>query len=208
MYIRQQCLYSFEDALKMQPQTRLERIFTTLDLTPVLEKLPVNSRGGPNGYGNASKLRALIAARIEQIPSIAALGRRLKSDPVFRYTCGFEVFGNIPSEATFSRFLNMLAETNALEDLHRVLVTKAEDLDIIGTIATAIDSSKVEAYEKSKPKKYLSPDGTTADWGVKRDTDGNNIAWFGYKLHIAADTKSGLPIALEITPTFLGQSAP
>ena len=42
MYIRQQCLYSFEDALKMQAQTRLEKIFITLDLTSFIKKLPVS----------------------------------------------------------------------------------------------------------------------------------------------------------------------
>ena len=42
MYIRQQCLYSFEDALKMQAQTRLENIFITLDLTSFIKKLPVS----------------------------------------------------------------------------------------------------------------------------------------------------------------------
>lgn len=50
LYIRQQCLFSFEDALKMQPATRLEQIFATLDLDPIFKKLPVNSQGGPDGY--------------------------------------------------------------------------------------------------------------------------------------------------------------
>lgn len=70
----------------------------------------------------------------------------------------------------------------------------------------AIDSSKVEAYEKSKPRKYLSLDGSSADWGVKQNTDGNNIAWLGYKLHIAADTKSELPLALEVTSSSVHNS--
>jgi len=100
----------------MQPQTRLEQIFITLDLDSILNKLPVGSQGGPDGYSIASKLRALIAARIEQIPNTAALVRRLKSDPVFRYNCGFNVFGSVPSEATFSRFFRTLAETDVRTD--------------------------------------------------------------------------------------------
>jgi hypothetical protein len=62
LYIRQQCLYSFEDALKMQAQTRLEKIFITLDLTSFIKKLPVSYHGGPDGYDNQNKLRAVIAA--------------------------------------------------------------------------------------------------------------------------------------------------
>ena len=206
MYIRQQCLFSFEDALKMQAQSRLEKIFLTLDLAPILNKLAISYRGGPAGYDATNKLRALIAAKLEQIPTTAALVRRLKSDPVFRYNCGFEVFGNVPSEATLSRFLKVLAETDILKDLHRALVSKAEEMGIIDTISVAIDSSKVEAYEKSRPKKYLSQDGSSADWGVKQNTDGNKIAWFGYKVHIATDTKSELPIAVAVTPASIHDS--
>lgn len=206
MYIRQQCLYSFEDALKMQAQTRLEKIFVTLDLTTFVAKIPISYRGGPDGYDSQNKLRAVIAAKLEQIPTAAALVRRLKSDPVFRYNCGFDVLGSVPSEATISRFLKLLTETGILKELHCALVKKAEKLGIIDTNSVAIDSSKVEAYEKSKPRKYLSLDGSSADWGVKQNTDGNKIAWFGYKLHIATDTKSELPIALEVTPASVHDS--
>lgn len=36
--------------------------------------------------------------------------------------------------------------------------------------------------------------------GAKRDTHGNQLTWFGYKLHLAVDTASELPIAIQITP--------
>ena len=104
--------------------------------------------------------------------------------------------GSVPSEATISRFLKVLSETDLLGQLHCALVEQAEQLGIIDTDSVAIDSSKVEAYEKSKPRKYLPLDGINADWAVKKNTDGKTIAWFGYKLHIATDTKSELPIAL------------
>ncbi|MEK4059839.1 transposase [Paenibacillus sp. FSL H3-0321] len=35
---------------------------------------------------------------------------------------------------------------------------------------------------------------------MKLDTFGNKVKWFGYKLHLAVDTKSELPIALNVTP--------
>ena len=206
MYIRQQCLYSFEDALKMHPQTRLGKIFITLDLTPFVAKIPISYHGGPDGYDIKNKLRAVIAAKLEQIPTAAALVRRLKSDLVFRYNWGFGVLGSVPSEATISRFLKVLTVTGILKELYCALVKQAEELGIIDTSSVAIDSSKVEAYGKSKPRKYLSLDGSSSDWGVKQNTDGNKIAWFGYKLHIATDTKSELPIALEVTPASIHDS--
>lgn len=199
MYIRQQCVFSFEDALKMQPQSRLERIMVTLDFVPLLKSITVKHRG-PTGYDVGAKLRALVAARIEQIPNTAALVRRLQNDPHFRYTCGFEVFGAVPSEATFSRLIAELSKSDALESFFNSLVKKAEDMGIIGGSVIAIDSTKLEAYEKSKPKRKISQDGNSADWGVKRDTDGNKIKWFGYKVHLGADTKSELPVAFSVTP--------
>ncbi|MCT9925472.1 transposase, partial [Enterococcus faecalis] len=39
-----------------------------------------------------------------------------------------------------------------------------------------------------------------ATWGAKFDTYGNKITWFGYKIHLAVDTESELPIAVEVTP--------
>jgi IS5 family transposase len=42
--------------------------------------------------------------------------------------------------------------------------------------------------------------------GVKQNTDGNKIAWFGYKVHIATDTKSELPIAVAVTPASIHDS--
>jgi len=166
LYIRQQCLISFEDALRMQPETRLEKVFSTLDLEPAISRLP-RKHNGPRGYNAECKLRALIAAKIEQIPTMAALVRRLKNDPVFRYVCGFGVIASVPSEATMSRFLRELTETG-LEKLFNSLVSKAEQMGIIDGTSIAIDSTKIEAYEKNKPRKYISQDRKSADWGVKR----------------------------------------
>ncbi len=67
-------------------------------------------------------------------------------------------------------------------------------------------TTKIEAYEKTKPKKYLSNDGQSADWGVKQNTDGNKIAWFGYKQHTAINAKSELPVAIEVTPASVHDS--
>jgi len=38
-----------------------------------------------------------------------------------------------------------------------------------------------------------------ATWGAKYDTFRNKITWFGYKIHLAVDTASELPVALEVT---------
>nr|WP_096232466.1 transposase [Thermoanaerobacterium sp. RBIITD] len=45
-------------------------------------------------------LYTLIAMQLEKIQNIVKLVDRLKSDPVFRYNCGFIVLGHVPSTST------------------------------------------------------------------------------------------------------------
>ena len=50
-----------------------------------------------------------------------------------------------------------------------------------------------------QPKSRCQDTGN-ATWGAKLDSFGNKITWFGYKIHLAVDTASELPVALEVTP--------
>jgi IS5 family transposase len=207
LFIRQPCVFSFEDALKLQPMSRLEMVMSTLDLKPILAMVP-KYRTGPKGYRFEAKLRALLAARIERIIGMAALVRRLKYDPIFRFACGFDVIGPVPSEAAFSRFNDKVTKMKGLEPVFQSLVSLAETMELIDGSVVSIDATKLDAYEKSKPQKYISPDGQNADWGVKRDTDGNKTKWFGYKLHQSVDAKSGLPLAITITSASVHDTQP
>ncbi len=202
MYIRQGCVFSFEDAIKMQPQSRLESVLATLNLRAVVATLDedIDYRRGPNGYSTETKLRALIAMRVYNMASFTELVERLNNDPMLRYNCGFEVFGKVPSVATISRFYSRLTESDCLQKLFKQVVQQAEAMGLLDTNAIAIDASKVNANEKSIPRKNINDDGKSANWGSKLDTNGNQITWFGYKLHIATDIKSELPVALKVTP--------
>lgn len=209
MNIRQNCIFSFEDALKMQPKSRLEKIIDTLDFKPVLAKLnkPNEKKAGPKPYPAYAMLNALIALRLENMKTFTQLVERLTYDPHLRYVCGFEPFGPSPSKSCFSRFYAKLAESGCLETLFSSLVKQAEKMALLDLTAVAIDATKVDAYEKSVPRKNINQDGNAADWGIKSDTNGNPIKWFGYKLHIGTDVKSGLPIAMKVTPANCSDSS-
>ncbi len=202
MNIRQNCIFSFEDAMKMQPKSRLEKIIDTLDFKPVIAKLhqPDGNKRGPKPYPTCAMLNALIAMRLENMNTFTQLVERLTYDPHLRYICGFEPFGTAPSKSCFSRFYAKLTKSDCLETLFSSLVKQAEEMGLLDLSSVAIDASKVEAYEKSVPRKNIVQDGISADWGIKSDTNGNPIKWFGYKLHIGTDVKSGLPIAMKVTP--------
>ena len=187
--------------MELQSKTKLELIFENLDLTEVAKSIDSNSNKGPNGYNPNAIVRAFLAKQIENIPTRAALVQRLKDDPVFRFSCGFKVFGNTPSEATLCRYYNKLTETDSLENLFHKLIDQAIELNIIDTETLAVDSTKLESYERAKSKKQVDKENYfTPDWGAKYDSHHNKITWFGWKLHLVSDTKAELPIDFTITP--------
>ena len=111
----------------------------------------------------------------------------LKKILYFDIAVGFDVLGKVPSESTFCRFLEKLSNSESLEQIFHDLVIKAKELDIIDGEHISIDSLNWILY-------------TNPNWGMKKDTNGNNIRWFGWKLHILCDSKSELPLDLLISP--------
>lgn len=201
MYIRQTSLFSFEEIIKFQQQSRLELILANIDVSKLANELrkPSNSKG-PKGYEPEVLIYSLIAMQVEKIDTIKDLVVKLKENPVLRYCCGFDVLGKVPSESTFSRFLEKLSNSESLEQIFHDLVIKAKELDIIDGEHISIDSTKLDSFEAAKPKKNIVHDGTNPNWGMKKDTNGNNIRWFGWKLYILCDSKSELPLDLLISP--------
>lgn len=187
--------------MKLQPESKLVYILDSIDFSIVIDSLESKSNKGPTGYNLESILRALLVQQIENIPNRAALVRRLKQDPVIRYVCGFHVAGRTPSEATMSRYYNKISDDVSLEKLFYQLVDQAIDSDIIETNTLAIDSTKLESYERAKPKKKVKKDDySTPDWGAKYDAHRNKITWFGWKIHLVSDAKGELPLDFTVTP--------
>lgn len=194
-------LISFEQIMEFQQETKLEMILSQIDVSKLANSLRKSSSSkGPKGYEATSILYALIAMQVEKIQTIKDLVLNLKRNPVLRYCCGFDVLGSVPSESTFSRFLERLSQNQELELLFYDLVLKAKKLNIVDGEHVSIDSTKLNSYEAAKPKKKIVDNGLNPNWGMKRDTNGNNIRWFGWKLHILCDSKSELPLDIRITP--------
>lgn len=207
MYIRQECFFSFDEIVKLQPGTKLQSILAKLDFSKLVSALnKPEHRRGPKGYNPLTLINSLIAMQLEKISTICKLVQRLHDDPMFRYNCGFSVLEIPPSESTFSRFLDRIAKTEALEEEFRSLVLKAKELGIIDGTNVAIDSTPILAFEKSRPSSKIPRDDVSPNWGKKKDTDGNDHRWYGWKLHILADCKSELPLSIIITPANMNDS--
>ena len=71
-------------------------------------------------------LCALIAQRLCGIPTIVKLVERLRTDPRFRYDCGFASLGATPSSATFSRFFQTITQLELAQELFEKQVDQAQ----------------------------------------------------------------------------------
>uniref|UniRef100_UPI00405656B0 transposase n=1 Tax=Agathobacter sp. TaxID=2021311 RepID=UPI00405656B0 len=199
---RQQSLITLDQFYEWKPLSKLEALLSFLDFTLLEQFFQYNPhKRGPKGYSWKCLLTALIAMQVEQMVTIKALVKRMKSDPVFKRSLGFDYLDPTPSEATLSRFINFMAGTDILEKTFHRMICKARKLGLIDGTNVAIDSSKLTAYEHAVPKSKI-PENNPAfpNWGGKLDTNGNFIKWFGWKMHALVDTSSGIPISYVITP--------
>ena len=126
----------------------------------------------------------------------------------------FPVKHVIPSDWNFSRFLNNVIELEEDHQLVSGMVNRLREQlmealpdfgEHLGYDGKAIDSHS-SGHINKKTGKTSDPD---ADWG-KHETTGVNHktqdtwskvkTWFGYGLHLIADTQYEIPVAFQITP--------
>ncbi len=209
LYILQESLFSFEELQKLESKDRLPIFFSSIDLRPYARKLRNNSLRGADGHCRQGILRALLAAPLENIDTFTGLHRRLDMDLRFRYQCGLRLDRKAPSIATLSRVFADLTNKGLAKRLFEDLAIRCKEEGIIDGSHVAIDSAAIHAYEKKQPKRKNELTGN-ANWGAKFDSFGNKVKWFGYKLHLAVDTASELPLALSVTPAHVndGDMAP
>ncbi|MCL6488989.1 MAG: transposase [Alicyclobacillus mali] len=199
MYVRQTWLFSFEEWLEIEPSERRIRFFSALDLSSYAAQLTSPAPQGAKPISREAILRAFLAAPLEGVSTFTKLHQRLESDLRFRDQCGFSLHEPVPSISTLSRVFQTIVDQGIAVKLFGDLVRQCRDLGLVDGEHVAIDSTAVQAYERKRPRSGVQATDQ-ANWGAKFDAFGNKLAWFGYKVHLAVDTKSELPIAVEVTP--------
>jgi transposase len=140
-------------------------------------------------------LKALIVKRIRNIPSDRELYRRLWSDSELKRLCDIEEYEKPYHPSQLSRFRKRIG----LERLERIISNILEKLKSAGAIKCGIvvfDVTFIKAYSKRDPKEdskgYGDPEARVgrADRAYR----------LGYKLHLAVDASSELPIAAITAP--------
>ncbi|MEK3989673.1 transposase [Robertmurraya sp. FSL R5-0851] len=238
--IRQGSLFSIQDLFDLEPTQRYNAIFSTIDMdTAVFAVSKKSWLGAPTELNYSAMIYSLVARFIERIPTIKDLIKRLKHDFIFRLECGFLVSDQIPSEASYSRLIEKLSETNAIEKTKESILLHAIEEGFVNDENIAIDATHFEARDhapaqekkpKPEPKKrgrkkkeekeqfdqqkleeqlnmtlYEKPISAQLDvsleelrsempvepaWGIKKNSEGKNEFWYGYKAHLAVGSKS------------------
>ncbi len=181
------------------PLTRqLTALFKVIPEEELLKALKVYY-AGRRGYTNRVLWRTYVAMTVLNLPSFASRIRALQNNPLLAIACGIYSREEIPSKFAYSRFMRKLAQRKYLKrvkDVMRELTRRLyHTLPDFGK-SVAIDSTDLKAWSNGNKKPVSDPDAT---WAAKVDTAGRKKFYYGYKLHLIADTQYELPIAANIT---------
>ncbi|MEK5070875.1 IS1182 family transposase [Sporosarcina sp. FSL K6-1508] len=238
--IRQQSLFDMQVLFDLEPTQRFHSVLSGIDIHPILDVAMKKSRFGPPQTLNYSAMIFSLIIRVtERIPFIKDLVKRLDNDLRFKIDCGFLVSDEVPSEASYSRMIALISESDALEIVQERLLLLAMSEGFISDETIAIDATHVEARDRAPFKKEVvakepkkrgrkkkeereqwlleeaekeanlplyekkiadqldvplselrSSIPTQPRWGVKKNSEGKNLFWFGFKCHLAVGTES------------------
>jgi hypothetical protein len=153
------------------------------------------------GYGTRALIGACLVRTIYALPTWTRTVRLIEEHAALS-----DAIGGTPSEWACYRFISKLREHSAaLADcLDRVTAALAAELPEYGR-DVAIDASDMPAYANGQrylynngPERqaYSDPD---ASWGHRSAVSTRAAgSFYGYKLHLAACTRTGLPLACRV----------
>lgn len=243
--VKQISLFGIQELYEMESSRRFDAIFATFDVQPIFHLFSKKSlRGAPRECNYGAMIQSLLIRIVERIPTIKDLIKRLVSDPLFRLDCGFLISDSVPSEASYSRMIRVISESDVMDYMQDELIQTAftegflcdEQLSFDAThfesrdaakpsekkevappkkrgrkskeehAAWLVEQAEIEAnlttYEKKLEAQLRIPASTLwrdipiePKWGIKKNSDGKNTFWYGFKGHLAVSTKSQYIVA-------------
>jgi transposase len=135
--------------------------------------------------------KALIVKRLQQIPSERELCRRLWKDDILRELCDVEAEQNPYHPSQLSRFKKRVG-TRRLQRIMNKLLEELLTRGVIDGETVVLDTTFVKAYSRRDP---LENSRGKSDPETRVGRNGKTYD-LGYKLHVAIDAKSELPLAV------------
>lgn len=217
--IAQNALFVWSDYKNTEDLERLNLVLDTIPDEPLMRKLE-NQRGksGVDKYPIRAVWNSLIAGVVYEHDTIESLRRELKRNPALRETCGFNAFAGssaVPSSGSYSRFMSRLQDhQDDVRQIFQSLISICfENLDGFGE-NLGIDGKALSSFAKKKGNIPGDRRGDhDARWGKhthrSEGSDGKihekSKSWFGYTLHLIADTRYELPVAFTVLPAPIGE---
>lgn len=242
--VKQISLFDIHELFEMESSHRFDAIFSTFDVQPIFQLFSKKTlRGAPRECNYGAMIQSLIIRIVERIPTVKDLVKRLVNDPLFRLDCGFLISDSVPSEASYSRMVDVISQSDVMDYMQDQLILTAFTEGFLNDPHLAHDATHFEARDASKPseKKEVTPKKrgrkskeeraawlaeqaaaeanlTTYEkklaaqltisantlwqdipiepqWGIKKNSDGKNTFWYGFKGHLAVSTKSQYIVA-------------
>ncbi|KOS63744.1 IS1182 family transposase, partial [Lysinibacillus sp. FJAT-14222] len=254
--VKQMSLFDIQELLEMESSRRFDTIFATFDVQPIFQLFSKKTlRGAPRELNYGAMIQSLIIRIVERIPTIKDLIKRLVNDPLFRLDCGFLVSDVVPSEASYSRMIDVISQSDVLDHMQDTLIQTAFIEGFLCDEHLAIDATHFESRDAAKPSEKKEPappkkrgrkskeernawlteqaeikaNQSTYEkeikdqldtpletlwqdvpiepnWGIKKNSDGKNTFWFGFKGHLAVTTKSQYIVGRLMTSANLSDS--
>ena len=135
-------------------------------------------------------------------PHTNALIRRLQDEPDLRSLCGF-TSDTLASRRTFNRFIRRLSNHSDLVETALTGLTNRlkKLLPNLGE-TVAVDATTIRSHSNPNRRKGKQISDPEASWTAKNSArakkDGKEWHW-GYKQHVVADAKYGLPLGQTVT---------
>jgi IS5 family transposase len=174
-------------------------------------------RSGPKGYLPSAIFSAFLLMYLQSMESVLDLIRFLKTSPDWLVTLNLRkvVDGvmtyKVPDRTTFYKFAERLGPEKTVE-IFAVMVVRLMQAGLIKGEKVSLDSSIIWAWFKDcKFANAPNHDNRKCKRHRRRDKDAS-WTWdnhrekfvFGYRVHIAIDSLSGLPIMLTVTKAGYG----
>ena len=151
--IRQPSLFGIQELYDMEPTQKYEEIISTIDLDKIYHAVTKKSRlGAPEELNYAGMIISFVIRYVERIPTIKDLVKRLRDDISFKLNCGFLVSDSVPSEASYSRLVTKLIESDVIKKEMDHVVYQAITEGFIQDDTAATDASHFEARDQAPPK--------------------------------------------------------
>jgi len=140
-------------------------------------------------------MKALVVKLVRNVPSDRELYRRLWSDPELRRICDIEEHEKPYHPSQLTRFRQRLGPER-LEGIMGTILDRLRDAGVVKGEIIACDATFIKAYSKRDPKDdsrgYSDPEARVGRAGKTYQ--------LGYKLHLAVDAGSELPLAVLAAP--------